>query len=66
MLAQIREAGECVVLKDLCVNGKDLLALGIPAGKRLGEILNRLLDCVIDERLPNEREALLAAAKEML
>ena len=66
VLAQIREAGECVVLKDLCVNGKDLLALGVPAGKRLGEILNRLLDCVIDERLPNEREALLAAAKEML
>ena len=58
LLAQIREENACLCLKDLAVNGHDLMALGI-RGKAVGETLNRLLEAVIDEVLPNEREALL-------
>jgi hypothetical protein len=39
------------------------MALGIPAGKELGQCLQRLLEAVLDETLPNEKEALLEAAR---
>ena len=48
------------------INGKDLMALGVPAGKRIGELLQMLLDEVVEERLPNERDALLDAVREGL
>lgn len=52
-------------LKNLNVNGKDLMENGIPAGKKLGEILNRLLDCVIEDPSLNSREKLLEIAKNI-
>lgn len=62
MTAQLLEEAACLTLKDLAVNGNDLMQLGIPAGKELGRCLKSLLDRVLDETLPNEREALLKAA----
>lgn len=53
----------CVTLRDMAVNGRDLMAEGIAHGKDLGETLNWLLTEVLNERLPNEREALLTAAR---
>ena len=57
---------ECpaVGLSQLAVRGGDLLAIGLPRGREIGETLRFLLREVIDERLPNERGALLAAAQE--
>lgn len=52
-------------LKSLAVNGRDLMAIGVPAGKELGRILNELLDCVIEDPEMNNREALLKTAKEI-
>ncbi len=52
----------CVTLKQLAVNGRDLMQAGIPAGKTVGLLLNALLAEVMDEKLPNERETLLARA----
>jgi len=63
LLDQIRQEEACMSLKDLAVNGHDLTALGFQ-GKAIGETLNRLLEKVIDEELPNEREALLEYAKK--
>ena len=53
----------CFTLKDLAVTGSDLIALGIPKGPALGRTLNRLLEQVIDGTLPNEKAALLQAAR---
>ena len=53
---------QCLNIRDLTVNGKDLMAVGFPEGKVLGDCLSYLLDCVLDEKLPNQREALLDAA----
>ena len=47
----------------LAVSGEDLAAVGVPRGKTLGDTLEALLLRVIDGDLPNEREALLAAAR---
>ena len=62
IMKEIREAGGCLFLKDLAVNGRDLMELGY-RGKAVGACLRQLLDQVIEETLPNEKEALLAFAK---
>ena len=66
LLDRILEEDACLTLRDLAVNGHDLMQLGIPAGKELGKCLQRLLDAVLDEALPNEKEPLLEAAKGFL
>ena len=63
LLREIRQENACLTLKDLAVNGRDLMALGI-RGKALGEMLNLLLEQVLDEALPNERTALLDFARK--
>ena len=52
-------------LADLALKGDDLTALGLK-GSRVGRTLNRLLEEVMEGRLPNRREALLAAVKRFL
>ena len=66
MLAELRAENACMSLKQLAVTGGDLLAAGIPQGKTIGETLNRLLESVIEGDLPNEHDALLAAAKKFI
>ena len=64
---EAREKGLCCALKALAVGGADVMKLpGIRPGPMVGAVLARLLDAVIAEELPNEREALLGAAKEWL
>lgn len=53
------------MLKDLAVNGHDLMDIGIPAGKILGSILNELLEEVMNETMANEKDVLLKRAKEI-
>ena len=57
------EKQNALSLKDLAVNGKDLMAEGIPAGKQLGLILNHLLDCVLEDPALNNKRDLLNIAK---
>ena len=52
----------CLTLKDLAINGHDLMNLGI-RGRAIGETLNRLLNLVLEEAIPNEKTALLEAVK---
>lgn len=52
-------------LKQLKVNGSDLKLMGINEGKKIGMILNQLLNCVIEGELENNKDELLKAAAEM-
>ena len=52
-------------LKDLAVNGKDLMAIGIPAGKCLGLVLHDLLETVLDDPAQNTKETLLPIASAL-
>ena len=65
-IEKIEEENACLPLTDLAVKGKDLMELGFEAGPRLGQALETLLDLVVDGDLPNERDALLKKAKELL
>ena len=58
LMQEIWEENACLSLKDLALNGHDLMALGY-SGKAIGQTLHRLLEQVLDEQLPNEKEALL-------
>ncbi len=60
IIPRLLEEDACLQIRDLAVGGQDLMALGIPAGPQIGKSLARLLDMVLDEQLPNEKDALLA------
>ena len=60
LLEEIQAENACLSLKDLAVNGYDLMTLGY-TGKAIGETLNNLLEQVLDEKLPNEKQVLLDA-----
>ena len=62
LLEEILSEDACLTVKDLAVKGNDLMALGL-TGPDIGKTLNRLLDLVLDEQLPNEKEALLNTLK---
>ena len=57
---QIGAENACLQIKDLAVNGHDLQTLGY-RGPAIGQALQRLLEQVLEETLPNEKEALLRA-----
>ena len=58
----ILQADGAYSIKDLAVNGNDLIAAGIPAGRILGLILHDLLETVLDDPAQNTREQLLRIA----
>lgn len=55
----------CLSIKDLEISGTDLKAVMQPS-PQMGAVLRRLLDEVLDEKLKNERNALLNRAKEII
>ncbi len=61
---KVLSEAECFSLKDLAINGRDLIEAGFPKGKLLGEILDYLLKEVIEERLENKKESLLQSARD--
>lgn len=59
LLEVILQEEACFQLRDLCIQGRDLLKLGIPQGVEIGMLLKAALEQVINGTLPNEKEALL-------
>ncbi len=59
MYHRIVEDRDCLFVKDLAVNGNDLIGLGYPAGPAIGDTLAKLLDIVLDDPKMNDKETLL-------
>lgn len=59
---EILKESQALSLKDLKINGNDLIALGIPQGERIGKVLNILLEEVLDNPALNNKEKLLEIA----
>ena len=57
---EIVSSGDAFSLKHLAVTGEDVMALGVEAGPRVGELLRSALSAVIDGAVENSREELLA------
>ena len=64
VLDDIIAQGDAFTVKQLAINGHDVMTLGIQAGPAVGKALNAALDAVIDERVANEPQALLSYLAE--
>jgi tRNA nucleotidyltransferase (CCA-adding enzyme) len=62
---RVRAQGPALDTTDLAIDGRDLKSLGLEPGPQFGEILRSLLDRVIEDPSLNERERLLALARDM-
>ena len=65
-MEEILAENQCFDLKSLAVNGSDLKTLGVKEGRAIGELLNKLLEDVIEERVPNDKGALLRLAQKYI
>lgn len=61
---QIQKEGQCITIKELAVDGRDLMGIGMKPGKELGAMLGWLLEQVIEQPGHNTREMLLKMAEE--
>lgn len=66
LIDEVLQEDECFSLKDLAVNGKDLIDIGYTEGVSIGITLKCLLDEVIEGRINNKKQVLLKRAKEYL
>lgn len=65
-IKKIQAEKSALSLKDLAVNGKDLINAGIPVGKQMGLILENLFNCVLEDPEMNQKEKLLEIAQRMM
>lgn len=63
VMKQVLAEQQCFKIKDLAINGHDLINIGFNQGPGIGKVMKHLLDKVIDGELENEREALIEEAK---
>jgi len=65
-IAHAQEAGAAFGVKDLAIDGRDVMQrLGVPPGRIIGEVLEQLLERVLDRPEHNEREQLLRLVDEI-
>ena len=65
ILRKIIKNDECFSLSQLDIKGDDLIKVGFPKNPEIGDILDRLLLAVIEEKCENKKQELLKLAKEM-
>ena len=65
IITELLAEDACFSLKQLAVDGRDMMALGL-SGPAIGQMLQRLLEQVLEEKLPNDREILLQWAQEKI
>ncbi len=66
LLNEIIEQNQCFCLKDLKISGKDIISLGVQPGPKIGVILKKLLDEVIEDTTENSLPALLERAAKII
>ena len=63
---EILSADQCVSKKDMKINGRDLIDLGMEPGQKLGEILDKLYEMVLDDPELNDHEKLIEHANKII
>lgn len=66
LLEDTLEEGSVFTLKDLRINGRDLMKMGVPQGPHIRNILSLLLEEVQDDALANTHEALTTRAMQLM
>ncbi len=65
LFRKIISENTCFGIKDLAIDGKNLLELGIESSPVMGKIINTILDEVMDDKLPNDKDTLIERAKQL-
>lgn len=65
LLQQVLDADAAFSLHDLAIHGDDLIQAGYKPGPSMGKVLNRLLDEVVNDNLPNNKKALFRRARAL-
>lgn len=63
---EICSRGDAVNLKDLAINGTDLIAQGMQPGKEIGAVLQKLLEKVLEDPSCNTPEKLIEISKKIV
>lgn len=66
MFDQMQEESVCLTKAQMAVNGKDLMALGVPQGKEIGRILDALFEQILEDPALNEKDKLMELAHNMI
>ena len=64
LMEQVLAENEVFSLRQLAIGGGDILSLGVEPGPAVGQLLEEALDEVVCDRLPNDRDALMAFVKD--
>lgn len=65
-IREIIENNECFKIRDLKINGNDIMAMGVGEGREVGRILRLVFEKVLDGELQNDRDELLLYARGLL
>jgi tRNA nucleotidyltransferase (CCA-adding enzyme) len=65
-LNEVIKSNQCFTIKDLAIDGKELINLGVKEGKDIGNILNRILSEVLENPELNNKDNLEALAKSYI
>ena len=65
LLKEILERKPVLSRKDLAINGRDLIGLGFEEGPLIGQVLKEIERAVFEENLTNDRDTLLAVARNL-
>jgi len=63
---ELRASGEVFDVKDLEIDGKDIIELGVKEGVMVGKVLSEVFEHYLEEKCPNSREALLNEARKVI
>jgi len=63
---KVLEKSKVFTIKNIAINGSDLMAAGVPAGKMIGAILKELLETVLDDPEQNTKERLQEIALNII
>ena len=63
---ELKSSGAVFSIKDLEIDGNDIISLGVDKGPRVGEILSELFDLYLEEKCPNSKSNLLVEAQKLI
>ena len=63
---ELKESGAVFSIKDLQIDGNDIISAGADKGPEVGRILDMVFACYLDEKCRNTRESLLGCAEEIM
>ena len=64
-LHEVLDQEQAFALKHLAIDGTDVIDAGVAKGPAIGEVLEQVLEAVISDEVPNERDALLAFVRTL-